>query len=132
MSREFLKKKIEEVEKEKRELESELLLFDLYDDLRIHMASNNRRIYSSKSVNHLCNKVNVVAACNCCYDPATVATPYYQSDTYVIHSDPREFELKGGWQHDMRECNIPETIIQEVEKVEEEIRISREQEDLEL
>jgi len=120
----YLKEKIKELDVELKSLKKIQKKFSLvqinYDRW------DNARMYTEEA-NKLADQVDIHHSCGCCSDAALIARPYLMIGDLKLYSDPCSFMIGEGsyhggdipfskWKEKMREKNISEDVIDQIQK----------------
>lgn len=68
-------------------------LIKKFPDLEIKRNRWGHEFYESKSINHLCDKVEYGYTCGCCIDAGYLAKPYMEFDGMRIYASPYSKEI---------------------------------------
>lgn len=119
----------EELEKQKKEIENKLSLFERFPDLHEYRGRWNNYL-CSKKVNEIANEVEFRHSCGCCPDAVLYAMPYIKIEGNKIYSDPAQIGIGEkqhlgekawhSWKDKIKEQGCSEEVIKKIEKMFEE------------
>jgi len=131
-----ISEKIDELEKEKSELDFEIKKLKkvqkIYPDIKTNVNRWSQERLSSKEVNSIVDEVEISHNCGCCDDSPLEVWPYKVVEGLRIFSNPSRFTVADKnaygcgnipydcWEEKLKKENISEVVIKKVEKYLEE------------
>lgn len=127
---EWMDKRKEESANLQKQIDTTNKLLELYPDLDYQIDRWKNFRYTSSAVTTTADKVYIHHSCGCCGDAALLARPYVEvsvaDDTVKVFSNPGYFTIgeraysgdhpDPGWRTRLREHNIQESVIEQIER----------------
>lgn len=128
MSEKSVEERLRELEDQKECLYREAKLREKYPDLVVQTARWGKKCFSSVSVNDKVDKIEMRHNCGCCPDSPLEVFPYLEDPLgFKVYSNPSCFQVGelhyiagdkpyDKWEEELRKVDIPQSIIDQIQK----------------